>query len=115
MGGKSGTSLWSFFSIKGFGKSIHGTAITDKSNNTTCISWTVTQNDVKQEKEQLLSNKEAKKWIILEVVFGPRTIDSHQDCRKGLKTCKSLHDKDLPESQCTTSQWWEGKDTQINN
>ena len=65
--------------------------------------------------QQLLSNKEAKKWIILEVVFGPRIIDSHQDCQKGLKTCKSLHDKGLPESQYTTWQQWEGKDTQIDS
>jgi len=30
MEGKNSTSLWSFFSIKGFGKSIHRTAITYK-------------------------------------------------------------------------------------
>jgi len=43
-----------------------------------------------------------KKRTILEVAFGPRTTHSHQDCQKGLKTCKSLYDKGLPESQYTT-------------
>lgn len=51
---------------------------------------------------------------ILEVAFDPRTTHSHQDCQEGLKTCKSLYDKGLPESQNTTWQQWEGKDTQID-
>jgi hypothetical protein len=40
--------------------------------------------------------------IMPEAVFGPKITDSHQDCQWDSKTCKSLHDRGLPENQCTT-------------
>lgn len=37
-----------------------------------------------------------------EVVFGPKTTDFPQGHQSDLRTCKSLHDRGQPESQCTT-------------
>lgn len=35
---------------------------------------------------------------------GPKTADYHEDPQKDLRTCKSLHDRDPLENQCTILQ-----------
>lgn len=39
--------------------------------------------------------------IMPEEVFGPKITDFHQDHQWDSGTCKSLHDRGLPENQCT--------------